>query len=281
MLVLQINSGGAVDVDVDSLVRDVERVEGARHRLGRSVGRRRAGRGDPAGGGVGGRVGLERFEHRPGRRRCRSTHPATRPRPRCGASSGRSRSATGATRPARRRLTTEKLSADDARRAGAIDRVAPTVGELIVSLDGREVVSGGETRTLDTAKVIGDGRGPAAAAEPGGALHPPRPRRAAAAHAGQPVDRLPALRGGPGTDRVRVLHVRDRPRRARRRGGDDLWARRLLPPPRPLVGDRAPDAVGVRVRRRRAGGRPGRVDRSSARWHWSQVRSRSTAARRA
>jgi len=55
------------------------------------------------------------------------------------------------------RLTAQKLSADEARRAGAIDRVAPTVGELIVSLDGREVTSGGETRTLDTAKVIGKG----------------------------------------------------------------------------------------------------------------------------
>ena len=114
------------------------------------------------------------------------------------------------------RLTTEKLSADDARRAGAIDRVAPTVGELIVSLDGREVVSGGETRTLDTAKVIGKGvdrrRQPNQEVRfirldlGGQLLHT----------LGQPVDRLPAVRRGPGADRVRVLHVRDRPRRARR-----------------------------------------------------------------
>jgi membrane-bound serine protease (ClpP class) len=156
MLILQINSGGAVDVDVDSLVRDVERsrvpviawvgpsgadARGAATLLveaaavasvssGSSIGPATPvsldSPGDPSDAAV--RAQLRRLAERHGR------------------------DPTGAAR-----LTKQKLSADEARRAGAIDRVEPTVGELIVSLDGREVTSAGETRTLDTAKVIGKG----------------------------------------------------------------------------------------------------------------------------
>jgi membrane-bound serine protease (ClpP class) len=156
MLVLQINSGGAVDVDVDSLVRDVERSKvpviawvgpsGADSRGAATLLVEASAVASVSSGssiGPASPVSLDatgvppRAEVRRELRALAERH---------------GRDPAGAAR-----LTTEKLSADDARRAGAIDRVAPTVGELIVSLDGREVASGGETRTLDTAKVIGQG----------------------------------------------------------------------------------------------------------------------------
>jgi membrane-bound serine protease (ClpP class) len=56
-----------------------------------------------------------------------------------------------------RRLARDRLSGEEARRAGAINVVEPTLGELIVSLDGRVVATAGGETELQTAKVIGKG----------------------------------------------------------------------------------------------------------------------------
>ena len=54
-----------------------------------------------------------------------------------------------------RRLAAENLPADAAHRAGAINTVEPTVGELIVSLDGRAVPTASGPKLLSTATVVG------------------------------------------------------------------------------------------------------------------------------
>ena len=56
------------------------------------------------------------------------------------------------------RLATESLSAKDARSIGAIDGVRPTLGETIVTLDGKTVRTAAGDVELSTAKVIGEGR---------------------------------------------------------------------------------------------------------------------------
>jgi membrane-bound serine protease (ClpP class) len=58
-----------------------------------------------------------------------------------------------------RRLAAENLPADAAHRAGAINTVEPTVGELIVSLDGRAVPTASGPKLLSTATVVGEGLG--------------------------------------------------------------------------------------------------------------------------
>ena len=58
-----------------------------------------------------------------------------------------------------RRLAAENLPADTAHRAGAINTVEPTVGELIVSLDGRAVPTASGPKLLSTATVVGEGLG--------------------------------------------------------------------------------------------------------------------------
>jgi membrane-bound serine protease (ClpP class) len=56
-----------------------------------------------------------------------------------------------------RRLAAENLSADAAHSAGAINTVEPTVGELIVSVDGRAVPTASGPKLLSTATVVGEG----------------------------------------------------------------------------------------------------------------------------
>jgi membrane-bound serine protease (ClpP class) len=56
-----------------------------------------------------------------------------------------------------RRLADDRLSGDDAQAAGAVNIVEPTLGELIVSLDGRVVVTADGPRLLRTATVVGEG----------------------------------------------------------------------------------------------------------------------------
>jgi membrane-bound serine protease (ClpP class) len=56
------------------------------------------------------------------------------------------------------KLATHVLSATDATRAGATNGVRPTVGEVIVQLDGKTITTATGDVKLDTAKVIGKGR---------------------------------------------------------------------------------------------------------------------------
>src|SRR5712692_4303371 len=58
-----------------------------------------------------------------------------------------------------RRLVGTRLGSGDASRAGATDGVRPTIGELIVRLDGKTVTTAAGPVKLSTATVIGSGRG--------------------------------------------------------------------------------------------------------------------------
>jgi membrane-bound serine protease (ClpP class) len=57
-----------------------------------------------------------------------------------------------------RMLAGRRLGSSDARRVGATNGVRPTIGELIVQLDGKHVTTSAGELTLSTAKVIGTGR---------------------------------------------------------------------------------------------------------------------------
>lgn len=57
-----------------------------------------------------------------------------------------------------RQLASRELGATDAAKAGATDGVRPTLGELIVRLDGKSVNTAAGRVSLRTAKVIGAGR---------------------------------------------------------------------------------------------------------------------------
>jgi membrane-bound serine protease (ClpP class) len=158
MIVLQLDSGGSVDVDVDPLLRDVRRSRvpvvvwigpsGAKARgaatllaeaapvvsvsSGSSIGPADPLRLDDP-GATNRRVVTDRLEALAVRW---------------------DRDGAGA-----RRLATENLPADAAHRAGAVNTVEPTVGELIVSLDGRAVPTAAGPKLLSTATVVGEGVG--------------------------------------------------------------------------------------------------------------------------
>ncbi len=57
-----------------------------------------------------------------------------------------------------RRLATDRLGSTEASAVGATNGVRPTLGELIVQLDGKTVTTASGKVTLSTAKVIGTGR---------------------------------------------------------------------------------------------------------------------------
>jgi membrane-bound serine protease (ClpP class) len=158
MIVLQLDSGGSVDVDVDPLLGDVRRSRvpvvvwigpsGAKARgaatllaeaapvvsvsSGSSIGPADPLRLDDP-GATNRRVVTDRLEALAVRW---------------------DRDGAGA-----RRLAIENLPADAAHRAGAVNTVEPTVGELIVSLDGRAVPTAAGPKLLSTATVVGEGVG--------------------------------------------------------------------------------------------------------------------------
>jgi len=156
LLVLQIDSGGSVDTDVAPLVRAIRR---SRVPIAVWIGPSRAkGKGAAAvlaeaasvasvasGASVGPAYPVS-LDHPSVVGRAPALDLAV-----LAGSNGRSES--GA-----RALVHRRLSADDARRRGAVDSVEPTLGELIVSLDGREVHTAAGPVTLSTAKVVGEGR---------------------------------------------------------------------------------------------------------------------------
>ena len=154
-----------------------------------------------------------------------------------------------------RKLATMRLGSTAARNVGATNGVRPTVGEVIVQLDGKTVTTAAGPVKLSTAKVIGTGQD----------------RRR------QPNQDVVFNRLGLGDS---LLHRLISPSIAyflivvglalivfefytasiglagpRRRAVPDRRVRRLLPPPGALVGARAPLPLHVRLRGRRAGRR--------------------------
>ena len=169
-----IKESNAAPFDAPRPAGEVERRDRHEHRRGRA--------GDPevagAGRGVGGPVGCRRQGrgHHPvaGRAPRRTSHrgPAPDPVNRCGSTtrtrarapasptaSPRSPQRNGRDPDGARKLATEPARID--RGAYAVRRtngVRPTIGELIVQLDGKKVTTAAGELTLSTAKVIGTGK---------------------------------------------------------------------------------------------------------------------------
>jgi membrane-bound serine protease (ClpP class) len=156
MLVMQIDSRGTVDVDVDALVRRIRR---SRVPVIAWAG--------PSGGSVeGGALALLEASHRAFVANGASVGPGSPLRldapgdSRPGAVAaqlGRLAEANGRA-PAAARAATRSFDAVEARAAGIVDGVRPTLGEVIVSMDGKTVDTAAGKVTLDTARVIGEGR---------------------------------------------------------------------------------------------------------------------------
>jgi membrane-bound serine protease (ClpP class) len=158
MIVLQLDSGGSVDVDVQPLLRDIRRSEvpvvvwvgpsGAKAKGAATLLAQAAPVLSVSSGSSIGPADPVRLDE-PGatdRRAVGNQLAALALR--------WDRDGGGA-----RRLADENLSADAAHRAGAINTVEPTVGELIVSLDGRAVPTVSGPKLLSTATVVGEGLG--------------------------------------------------------------------------------------------------------------------------
>ncbi|MEI8000895.1 MAG: hypothetical protein WCI50_06045, partial [Actinomycetes bacterium] len=156
MVVLQINSGGAVDTDVSGLVAAVRRsripvVAWAGPSGGSVVGAaavlfEAADRAYVAQGASIGPASPERLD-RPGE------PPTAQVAARLGALAGANgREADGAAR-----LATRSMDPGEAARLGAADGVRPTLGEVVVSVDGETVRTAAGDVTLHTARVVGSG----------------------------------------------------------------------------------------------------------------------------
>jgi membrane-bound serine protease (ClpP class) len=158
MIVLQLDSGGSVDVDVEPLLRDVRRSRvpvvvwvGPSGAKAKGAATLLAGSAPVLSVSSGSSIGPADP--------VRLDQPGTTNGP-----AAADRLAALAVRWDRdgsgtRRLATENLPADAAHRAGAINTVEPTVGELIVSLDGRAVPTASGPKLLSTATVVGEGLG--------------------------------------------------------------------------------------------------------------------------
>lgn len=156
LLILQIDSGGAVDVEIDSAVRAISESDvpvvawvGPSGSDARGAAALLVGAAHIASVSSGSAVGPAvpvRLD-RPG-----DASEARVADDLAALAEEQARQPAGA-----RRLADERLSGEEARRVGAVNAVEPTLGELIVSLDGRVVTTAGGEKELQTAKVIGKG----------------------------------------------------------------------------------------------------------------------------
>src|SRR6266508_3578076 len=158
MIVLQLDSGGSVDFDVQPLVRDVQRSRvpvivwvgpsGAKAKGAATVLAEAAPVTSVSSGSSIGPADPLRLDE-PGSTDSRAVSDQL-----ASLAARWDRDPAGA-----RRLTGENLPADAAHRVGAINSVEPTVGELIVTLDGRAVPTAAGPKLLSTATVVGKGLG--------------------------------------------------------------------------------------------------------------------------
>jgi membrane-bound serine protease (ClpP class) len=158
MIVLQLDSGGSVDVDVQPLLRDIRRSEvpvvvwvgpsGAKAKGAATLLAQAAPVLSVSSGSSIGPADPVRLDE-----------PGATDRRAVGNQLGALALRWGRDGGGARRLADENLSADAAHRAGAINTVEPTVGELIVSLDGRAVPTVSGPKLLSTATVVGEGLG--------------------------------------------------------------------------------------------------------------------------
>ena len=150
LLILQVDSSGAIDTGTDAIVRAIDRSRVPS--WSGSVRRAPTGRARPP---CSSRQHTGRTSHRAQRRvrpiRCGSTNRTCRHAPKCPIASATSRPARARPQGARR-LAAASFDADELARTGAIDGVRPTLGELIVRLDGKTVTTAAGPVKLDTAK---------------------------------------------------------------------------------------------------------------------------------
>ena len=157
VLVIQLASGGSVGVDVQQLVRAIRRsavpvvvwvgpsgsrAKGAAALLAQAAPVASIANG--AGIGPANPVSLDE----PG---APSRRAVTRQLESLARANGRRPAGAAAT-------ATKTLSSDKAREVGAVNRVSPTLGDVIVTLDGAKVATASGTRALSTARVVGKGR---------------------------------------------------------------------------------------------------------------------------
>jgi membrane-bound serine protease (ClpP class) len=157
MLVIQLNSRGAVDVDVQELVRAITQskvpvvawagpsggeAEGAATLLLEASHRAFVAQGASVGPG----------------HPVRLDQPDDQSRAAVAAQLGRLAERNGRDPEGAAKLATEQLSPAEAKAAGAVDGVRPTLGEVVVSMDGKTVTTASGDHTLNTARVIGEGR---------------------------------------------------------------------------------------------------------------------------
>jgi membrane-bound serine protease (ClpP class) len=157
MVVLQVKSQGAIDADVDEIIREIDRsrvpvvvwvgptgsdAKGATTLLLEAA--HRAYVSPASGAGPGHPVTLDDPDA--------TTEREVADRL-AGLAERRGRDPQGA-----RKLATLRLGSSAARAVGATDGVRPTIGELIVRLDGETVQTAAGDVELSTAKVIGEGR---------------------------------------------------------------------------------------------------------------------------
>ena len=157
VLVIQLASGGAVDVDVQELVRAIRGSDvpvvvwvgpsGAHARGAAALLAQAAPVASIANGsGIGAAYPLS-LDHP----HAVSVDAVTRQL--------RSLARTNGRRPSGAAITsTRALSSGRARAVGAVNRVSATLGEVIVTLDGAEVTTASGATTLSTARVVGEGR---------------------------------------------------------------------------------------------------------------------------
>ena len=157
MLVIQLNSRGAVDVDVQELVRAISQSKVPVV----------AWAGPSGGEAKGAATLLLQASHQafvangasvgPGAP-VRLDQPDDPPTAAVAAQLGRLAERNGRDPEGATKLARNQLSPEEARAAGAVDGVRPTLGEVVVSMDGKTVTTVSGDHTLNTAKVIGEGR---------------------------------------------------------------------------------------------------------------------------
>ena len=126
-------------------------------------------------------------------------------------------------------LDRERVTGRQAAEAGLIDLVAPTLGDLIVGLHGKEVPTAAGPVRLSTAKQIDTKDGPRQTADQPVRFIKLGTLGLRPALADQPVGRLPAPDRRARPDGVRVLHHRHRAGRAGGRGGGGRGASSASP----------------------------------------------------
>jgi membrane-bound serine protease (ClpP class) len=157
MLVIQIDSRGAVDVDVDALVRRIER-----SRIPVV-----AWAGPPGGRAEGGALLVLQAAHRAYVANGASVGPGAPvdlgdpeaiPAGAVATELARLAEANGRDPDAAARSARRSFTAAQAEAAGLVDRVRPTLGEVVVTMDGETVETAAGSITVETARVVGEGR---------------------------------------------------------------------------------------------------------------------------